>query len=86
MITVNIWLPTAQIFGKKINHNIFAPLVATQRENENVGHANFQLTLDERSNAYEQLLHSKSPLVDKTLRVVPTLVKGKERAYYTQEN
>ncbi len=75
MIDVNIWLSTTVVLKKKITHGIFGPLLASEGNGENVGHANLTMNINECSENYLYIesnfgaLHPK-----KTLSIISTPV------------
>lgn len=85
MIQVNVWLSTTQIFGKRIKNRFFGPLLASD-EDENIGHANFYMELNERSRGFAKLEENPSHFfVKKSLSYVPELVEGKSGKYYRRK-
>lgn len=85
MIQVNVWLSTTQIFGKRIKNRFFGPLLASDGD-ENIGHANFYMELNERSRGFAKLEDNPSHLfVKKSLSYVPELVEGNAGKYYRRK-
>lgn len=85
MIQVNVWLSTTQIFGKRIKNRFFGPLLASDGD-ENIGHANFYMELNERSRGFAKLEDNPSHFfVKKGLSYVPELAEGKAGKYYRRK-
>ncbi|CDZ78164.1 hypothetical protein BN59_02472 [Legionella massiliensis] len=86
MIEVNIWLPTAHLFSKRITHGILGPILASEDRGENVGHVNFVLTLDERSASYEYIEQEPHGLmVEKSLAILPETVVRENNRFFKQK-
>lgn len=77
MLDVNIWLPTTVVFNKyRIKHGIFGPLLASESKGEHVGHANFVVKIDERSENYASVDTDYNDLEPrKTLDNIPSSSK-----------
>ncbi|MCL9684844.1 hypothetical protein [Legionella maioricensis] len=83
MLEVNIWFSTPYRFGKRIKHGVFGPFFASEEKGENVGHANFVLSVDERSKIYERLAANPCGLqVTHSLEIIPEIRDGETRRYY----
>ncbi|ASQ45552.1 hypothetical protein [Legionella clemsonensis] len=78
MIEVNIWLSTTKLFGKKLsNHGILAGFFASGEEN--VGHVNFQLEINETAEYYSAVEKNPHDLImSKTFGILP---ESTERGY-----
>ncbi len=86
MIQVNAWLPTTHLLGKRIKNRFFGPLLASEENGENIGHANFVMELDERSPGYTKLDDKSSPfLIKKSFLYAPEAAVGKAGMYYQRK-
>lgn len=86
MIQVNAWLPTTHLLGKRIKNRFFGPLLASEEDGENIGHANFVMELDERSPGYTKLDDKASALlIKKSILYTPEVAVGKAGTYYQRK-
>lgn len=82
MITVNIWLSTTQLFSKRITHSYFGPLLASQDNNEHIGHANLQLEITENSAHFAYSQTVLEPLKGQaTLKTIAVPVDDKKEGH-----
>ncbi|MDX1837566.1 hypothetical protein DIZ81_06465 [Legionella taurinensis] len=82
MITVNIWLSTTQLFNKRITHRYFGPLLASQDNNEHIGHVNIQLEITENSMHFAYSQTALEPLKGKaTLKTIAVPVDEKKESH-----
>lgn len=84
MITVNIWYSTAKWRNKQVKHGIFGPLLATP--DQNVGHVNLQISVDEQSASFAQIDTNLPELpLEATLSTIPVTVHKGPHKYYEQK-
>ncbi|KTD65536.1 hypothetical protein [Legionella spiritensis] len=76
MLYVNIWLSTTMRFNKRITHKFLGPLLARDSKDENVGHVNFFMEIDEQSKESFDFAekHAKALNIRKTLSIAPVPV------------
>lgn len=86
MITVNIWLSTTKLFNHRITHSYFGPLLASQENNEHIGHANLQLEITDNSPHFAYSQTVLEPLRGKpTLKTIGVPVAKKKENHASLE-
>ncbi|QRN03085.1 hypothetical protein GH742_03970 [Legionella sp. MW5194] len=82
MITVNIWLSTTQLFKKRVTHGYFGPLLASEDNNEHIGHVNLLLDITENSTHFAYSQTALEPLKGKaTLKTIAVPVDEKKEGH-----
>lgn len=86
MLTVNIWYSTALWKNKRVKHGIFGPYLAARQEDQNVGHVNLQISVDESAESFAQIDKNIHGLpLEATLSTVPVTVNKGDRRHYEQK-